>query len=161
MDLRLGLKKDQNGKFRIWAPEYLGRTFRCKTYPKVSSWGQKFHIQISKSENHRTIRRFRFILQILTLDYTCRARWPEELLCWLSQFLKSNIVQILKTHIVQIWKSEHHEHGFVISHLVSVSQNNKITLFIQNITDGQTDTQTDRHDSHIFILDPVCISRTQ
>ena len=96
----------------------------------------------------------------LKINYTCRARWPEELLCWLSQFLKSNIVQILKTHIVQIWKSEHLEHGFAILHLVSVSQNVKITLFSQNATpDRQTDGHG--HDSHIFILDPVCISRTQ
>ena len=42
-----------------------------------------------------------------------------------------------------ILKSEHLEHGFVLLRLVSVSQITKISLFVQNITDRRTHTQTD------------------
>ena len=85
----------------------------------------------------------------LQLDYTCRARWPEGLLCWLSQFFKIHIVQILKHTFCTmcVLKSEHLEHGFAILHLVSVPQNVKVSRFDQKCTparhtDGQTDGRT-------------------
>ena len=46
---------------------------------------------------------------------------------------------------MRILNFEHLEQCFVILHLVSVSQNVKISPFEQNITDRQTDTQTHRH----------------
>ena len=94
---------------------------------------------------------FRFctmlVFKKLILDYTCRARWPEELLCWLSQFLKSNIVQIFKTNIVhnvdfKIWASRTRFSDFAPSICVPKCQN--LTFWAKRTqTDGQTDGRTD------------------
>ena len=80
-------------------------------------------------------------------NYTCRARWPEGLLCWLSQFLKSNIVQNFKTHIVhnvdfKFWASRTMFCDFAPSICVPKCQNLTFWAKYHRQTDGRTDTQT-------------------
>ena len=59
-----------------------------------------------------------------------------------------------------IFKSEHLEHGFVdFAPSICVPKDQNYTFWAKKYR--RTDRRTDRHDSHIFILDPVCISRTQ
>ena len=85
-------------------------------------------------------------VKIFKLDYTCRARWPEELLCCPFKrinFFKIHIVQIFKINIVQISKSEKLQHVSSILHLKYVHKKSKITPFSRNAPSDrhrQTDT---------------------
>ena len=81
------------------------------------------------------------------LDYTCRARWPEGLLC-------------VRSHIVQIECARKLQPVSRILHLKYGRQKSKITLFrshiVQKCTDGRTHGHTDTiHTSFSLTLSVV------
>ena len=114
------------------------------------------------------------------LDYTCRARWPEGLLCSTISLKSCNLAQILqspKSEIVTcVMFSTHTNTSLIKPHLTELDEIHRnrpksnynlaknlqswpfLERYIKHRT--RTDGRTDR-DSHIFYLAPPCRSRTQ
>ena len=112
---------------------------------------------------------------VFILDNTCRARWPEGLLCSTISLKSCNLAQILqspKSEIVTcVMFSTHTNTSLIKPHLTELDEihrnrpksNYNLAKNLQSwsvTSDRHTDTHTDR-DSHIFYLVPPCRSRTQ
>ena len=108
------------------------------------------------------------------LDYTCRARWPEGLLCSTISLKSCNLAQILqspKSEIVTcVMFSTHTNTSLIKPHLTELDEihrnrpksNYNLAKNLQSwsFLERYIRHQTDR-DSHIFYLAPPCRSRTR
>ena len=144
-------------------------TMRAETLQKWVSKGQN-GANFSNKAPHFEFNRFSL------LDYTCRARWPEGLLCSTISLKSCNLAQILqspKSEIVTcVMFSTHTNTSLIKPHLTELDEihrnrpksNYNLAKKLQSwsVTSDrhQTDRPTDR-DSHIFYLVPPCRSRTQ
>ena len=129
---------------------------RARVFPKNDVFFGLYHKGVSKKWNYA------FPSDLWTLEVWTAVFFRRLAFFFHINFFKSNIVQIWKHTLctMLIFKSEHLEHGFVdFAPSICVPKYRKSLLLWEKV---QTDRRTsDGHDSHIFILDPVCISRTQ
>ena len=106
------------------------------------------------------------------LDYTCRARWPEGLLCSTISFKSCNLAQILQSpkseFVTCVMLSTHT--NIIKPHLTELDEihrnrpKSNYNLAKKNSNLGalhQTDIGRTDRDSYIFYLVPPCRSRTQ
>ena len=111
------------------------------------------------------------------LDYTCRARWPEGLLCSTISLKSCNLAQILQSpkseFVTCVMLSKHTNTSLIKPHLTELDEihrnrlksNYNLAKNLQSWLSKERYIGTDRHhtdrDSHIFYLVPPCRSRTQ
>ena len=151
----------------FWDREFLKTNCEILFFRKL--WSLANITGVIKLKSPLNVRDLKFFSGLLTFRVFTRLHLQGKvarraIVLFISTFLKPIIVQNLKHTLctMLILKSEHLEHGFATFALsICVPNYKNLTFWAKYHGRTDTDRQTDGHDSHIFILDPVCISRTQ